>query len=127
MHHCHACHASVGRKTVADANRDKLINACASARHANTHTDGQRPTVTATDDTNRNTHFHPAYGNSHANADVDGQPHALTIGPNTNRNSNAYAAYGRADPYINPSAKHRKRKPNDTGPLPLCSYWYGST
>ena len=127
LHHCYAGCASASRKTVADANRDELFNACASVRHANTNTDSQPHTVTAIADPNRNTHLHPAYGNSHANANVDGQPHALTIGPSTSRNSDVYTTCGNASSYINPAAKHRKRKPNVTGSLPLCSYWDSST
>jgi hypothetical protein len=127
LQHCYACHISISRKTVANANREKLINAFACARHANTNTDVQPNAVTATAEPNRNTHLHPAHGNSHVCANVDGQPHALTSGPNGNRNGNTYAACDNADPYINPTAKHRKPKPNHTGLLPLCSYWYGST
>jgi hypothetical protein len=127
LHHYYACNASASWKAVADANYDKRVNACAGAGHANTNIHSQRHTVTATADTNRNTRLHPAYGNSHASANVDGQPHALTIGTSTNQNSDAHAACGNTSSYINPSANHRKRKPDDAGALPLCSYWYGST
>jgi hypothetical protein len=126
LHHCLACHTSASRESIADANRDVLINTCASARHANTNTDGQCHTVTATADTNRNTYLHPTYANSHADANVDRQPDTLTTGPNINRNSDPYAAYGNTHPYIN-SVKHRKRKPNHTDLLRFFSNWYGST